>query len=69
VILPWRGGELVEGVVDLAFRDADGWTVVDFKTDAELAGRKARYDTQVLLYVEAIRAATGDPARGVLLMV
>jgi hypothetical protein len=43
--------------------------VVDFKTDAEIAGKKARYETQVLLYVEAIRAATGEGARGVLLSV
>ena len=69
VMLPGSGGELIEGVVDLAFREEDGWTVVDFKTDAEIAGRMARYETQVLLYVEAIRAATGEGARGVLLAV
>ena len=69
VVLPGRGGDLIEGVVDLAFREPLGWTVVDFKTDAELAGRKARYETQVLLYVEAIRAATGEGATGVLLAV
>jgi ATP-dependent helicase/nuclease subunit A len=69
VVLPGSGGELIEGVVDLAFREQRSWTVVDFKTDAELAGRKARYETQVLLYVEAIQAATGEGARGVLLAV
>lgn len=69
VILPGSGGELIEGVVDLAFREGTSWVVVDFKTDAEIAGRKARYETQVLLYVEAIRAATGEGARGVLLAV
>jgi ATP-dependent exoDNAse (exonuclease V) beta subunit len=69
VVLPGGGGELIEGVVDLAFRSAGGWTVVDFKTDAELSGKRARYETQVLLYVEAIRAATGEGARGVLLAV
>lgn len=73
VILPSREGHLIEGVIDLAFREAGpsgaSWVVVDFKTDAEMAGRKARYETQVLLYVEAIRAATGEAARGVLLSV
>ncbi len=69
VMLPGSGGDLIEGVVDLAFREEGGWTVVDFKTDAEIAGRMARYETQVLLYVEAIRAATGEGARGVLLSV
>jgi ATP-dependent exoDNAse (exonuclease V) beta subunit len=73
VMLPGSGGELIEGVVDLAFRETGpagaAWVVVDFKTDAEIAGKKARYETQVLLYVEAIRAATGEGARGVLLAV
>ena len=73
VMLPGSGGELIEGVVDLAFRESGPlgvcWVVVDFKTDSEIAGRKARYETQVLLYVEAIRAATGEAARGVLLAV
>ena len=32
-------GVVVEGVVDAAFVDAGGWTVVDFKTDVEIAGR------------------------------
>ncbi len=70
-------GILVEGVVDLAFREtADGgsgdaprWTVVDFKTDRELETARAGYEAQVRLYVEAIEAATGEPARGVLLRV
>jgi ATP-dependent exoDNAse (exonuclease V) beta subunit len=69
VMLPGSGGELIEGIVDLAFREDGAWVVVDFKTDAEIAGRKARYETQVLLYVEAIRLATGEGASGVLLAV
>jgi ATP-dependent exoDNAse (exonuclease V) beta subunit len=62
-------GTLVEGVVDAAFADADGWTVVDFKTDAELGARAAVYRRQVALYARAIARATGRPARGVLLRV
>jgi ATP-dependent exoDNAse (exonuclease V) beta subunit len=69
VALPGPGGVQIEGVVDLAFRERFGWTVVDFKTDAEIAARKTRYETQVLLYVEAIQAATGEGATGVLLAV
>jgi ATP-dependent exoDNAse (exonuclease V) beta subunit len=60
---------LVEGVVDAAFEDADGWTVVDFKTDAELSGRLPEYRRQVDLYVRAVAEATGRPCRGVLLRV
>jgi ATP-dependent exoDNAse (exonuclease V) beta subunit len=60
---------LVEGVVDAAFSDAGGWTVIDFKTDRELGARLADYRRQVALYARAIAQATGRPARGVLLRV
>jgi len=61
---------VVEGVVDAAFlEDGAGWTVVDFKTDVEIAGRLEEYRRQVGLYAEAVRRATGVPARGVLLRV
>ena len=63
-------GTLVEGVVDAAFfQDGEGWTVLDFKTDAEIAGRLEEYRRQVSLYVEAVARATGAAARGVLLRV
>jgi len=62
-------GTLVEGVVDAAFEERDGWTVVDFKTDVELTGRLEEYGRQVELYARAIARATGRPARPVLLRV
>jgi ATP-dependent exoDNAse (exonuclease V) beta subunit len=63
-------GTMVEGVVDLAFEEQDGWTVVDYKTDRELAAiGEARYRRQVALYASAIAQATGRPVRGVLLRV
>jgi len=62
-------GTLVEGVVDLAFLDGDEWTVVDFKTDQELTKPFDAYRRQVALYAQAIAAATGQPARAVLLRV
>ncbi|MFN8178057.1 MAG: UvrD-helicase domain-containing protein [bacterium] len=69
--LTWRDGEgaLVEGVVDLAFREGDAWTVVDFKTDRELDGTVEVYREQVALYASIVAAATGDRARGVLMAV
>ena len=60
-------GSLIEGVLDLAFEDADSWTVIDFKTDAEIAAELARYRRQVGLYASVISRATGKSARGVLL--
>ena len=61
-------GALAEGVIDLAFRDAAGWVIVDFKTDA-VASDDGPYAAQLNLYVEAVRDATGEPAQGVLLLV
>jgi ATP-dependent exoDNAse (exonuclease V) beta subunit len=64
------GGTLVEGVVDLAFEEADGWTVVDYKTDRELAAEgEERYRRQVALYATAIAEATGRPAQAALVRV
>ena len=62
-------GELIEGVVDLAFSEGTTWVVVDFKTDVEIGARRAGYARQIDAYVEAIAAATGEPAVGMLLTV
>jgi ATP-dependent helicase/nuclease subunit A len=66
-------GTLIEGVVDLAFKEDTpvfkGWTVVDFKTDREVEKAKDQYRTQVTAYVNAVRLATGSEARGFLLVV
>jgi len=59
---------VVEGVVDLAFQDAEGaWTVIDYKTDFEVTGRLEEYKKQVGLYAQAISHATGKAANAVLL--
>ncbi len=62
-------GVVVEGVVDLAFRDGDAWVVVDFKTDQELAAGLDVYRRQVQIYADMVARATGGPARGVLMRV
>lgn len=66
-------GSLVEGVVDLAFRERsesfDGWIVIDFKTDQELEANLGYYKRQVAIYREAVEAATMLPARAILLAV
>jgi ATP-dependent exoDNAse (exonuclease V) beta subunit len=64
-----KDGMLIEGVLDLAFDEHDGTTVVDFKTDHELSAGEARYRTQLQKYVDAVALATGKPARGVLFKV
>jgi ATP-dependent exoDNAse (exonuclease V) beta subunit len=73
VLLRTNDRSLVEGVVDLAFREVSsdfaGWTVVDFKTDHELEGSSDRYLDQVRWYLTAVREATKLPTRGVLLVI
>jgi len=69
-VLP--GGEVVEGSADLAFREqteeGPRWVVVDFKSDAH-PEEEPRYRAQIGAYVDAIRAATGEAGRGVILAV
>jgi ATP-dependent exoDNAse (exonuclease V) beta subunit len=61
--------QLVDGQVDLAYETEDGWVIVDFKTDIEIASAQDAYKQQVALYVEAVQRATGHKASGVLLRV
>jgi ATP-dependent exoDNAse (exonuclease V) beta subunit len=73
VLLRREDGILVEGMVDLAFREEtpefQGWMVVDFKTYRELESNQSQYATQVGLYVEAVEKATNPSARRILLIV
>jgi ATP-dependent exoDNAse (exonuclease V) beta subunit len=69
--LSWRrdDGTLIEGVLDLAFDEGDVTTVVDFKTDHELAAGEARYRAQLQHYVNAVEIVTKRKATGVLFRV
>ena len=64
-----KGGLLIEGVLDLAFDDGQTTTVVDFKTDHELAAGESRYRAQLRQYVSAVARVTGRPASGILFRV
>jgi ATP-dependent exoDNAse (exonuclease V) beta subunit len=66
-------GTIAEGIADLAFIETiDGarqWTVVDFKTDVEIAGRADEYRRQIAIYVRAVRESSRLAARGVILWI
>jgi ATP-dependent exoDNAse (exonuclease V) beta subunit len=62
-------GVLVEGYVDLAFRQGSSMVVVDFKTDRELDGALEQYRKQVSLYGSAIGQTAGLPTKIVLMRV
>lgn len=67
IVLQLDGGRLLEGVIDLAFLENDGWIVVDFKTGADLSAGRAAYERQVQWYAHALAVLTGTPARAFLL--
>jgi ATP-dependent exoDNAse (exonuclease V) beta subunit len=62
-------GVIVDGKVDLAFEDPDGWTVIDFKTSQEVDRDAALQRRQVAMYARGIAAATARPARGIVLVI
>ncbi|NJD11345.1 MAG: hypothetical protein FIB01_13215, partial [Gemmatimonadetes bacterium] len=57
--------ELIDGRIDLAFRERAGWTIVDYKSDAEGTGIPValmrRYQSQVRLYGRIWERLTGEP--------
>jgi ATP-dependent helicase/nuclease subunit A len=73
LIVRLEDGTAVEGIADLAFAEdgPDGplWTVVDFKTDVEVAPRLDEYRAQIRFYVRAVRESTGRPASGAILWI
>jgi ATP-dependent helicase/nuclease subunit A len=62
-------GTLVEGTLDLVFEDEHSATVIDFKTDREIAADSARYHRQLTIYCRALMALRGGTARGVLMRI
>jgi ATP-dependent exoDNAse (exonuclease V) beta subunit len=69
VLLPIDDGKILEGVIDLAFVENGAWTVVDFKSDTELAANRLRYERQAQWYAFALGRLTGQPATPVLVRV
>jgi ATP-dependent exoDNAse (exonuclease V) beta subunit len=62
-------GMLVEGTIDLAFEDADGITVLDFKTDRELATDLDHYRQQLAVYCRAMEQVRAVKVQGLLVRV
>ncbi|HET9394838.1 MAG TPA: PD-(D/E)XK nuclease family protein, partial [Nitrospiraceae bacterium] len=71
VPIAWRDpdGLLIEGVIDLAFEHAGGWTVIDYKTDEEFRADEPAYRRQAGMYAAAINAANGAPVAALLMRV
>ncbi|MBV8819683.1 MAG: PD-(D/E)XK nuclease family protein, partial [Acidobacteriaceae bacterium] len=69
VTLPVEQCRMLEGTLDLAYLHDGRWTIIDFKTDANLEQRKAQYETQLQWYCLALSRITGQPAEAVLLSI
>jgi ATP-dependent exoDNAse (exonuclease V) beta subunit len=55
-------GRVLFGLMDLAFRDAAGWHVVDYKTDQATMGQLVeRYAEQAATYADVLTRLTGSP--------
>ncbi len=68
VSLKLEEGKILEGIVDLAFvDDSNRWVVLDFKTDADLESKRARYERQVRWYLIALARIGGRETEGWLL--
>ncbi len=62
-VMPWNGGQVMEGVIDVLYRlDGQVW-IADYKTDAvqpeEAPARAERYRAQGDIYKEAVRRSLG----------
>ena len=66
--ITWKApdGTLIEGAADLVFEDLTGLTVVDFKTDRELAGDLEQYRRQLAVYCQALGSLRNVSTRGIL---
>jgi len=59
---PRDGTILVHGIIDCYFETSEGDIVlVDFKNDAKYENLHTRYETQMKIYKQAIKQATGKP--------
>jgi ATP-dependent helicase/nuclease subunit A len=67
IVIRTGANSLLDAVIDLTFRDDEGWIVVDFKTDAEDPGRVSKYRRQVGWYVHGMEVIRNERVTGWLL--
>jgi len=60
-----EGGTLLQGVIDCAFLEDEGWVLVDYKTDRihDEAAFLQRYEGQIAWYAQALATITGIPVK------
>jgi ATP-dependent helicase/nuclease subunit A len=68
VALRMADGRMLEGMIDLAFVENGGWTMLDFKTDADLSAKREHYMRQLRWYALALGRLTGEPVTANLML-
>jgi ATP-dependent helicase/nuclease subunit A len=61
LVLKLENNDLVEGIADLAWLAEGQWHVVDFKTDADMTSRRAKYERQLQVYASGLAQAISAP--------
>ncbi|APT85242.1 UvrD-helicase domain-containing protein [Corynebacterium aquilae] len=57
-------GTVVDGVIDLLYRESDGWVIADYKTDAGVSDRtRLEYFHQLKTYADLISRTLGEPVK------
>ena len=69
ILLKTGDGKTLEGVIDLAFEKDNRWHIVDFKTDADVSGNRARYERQLRWYSFALARLNNAPVEAHLLSI
>jgi ATP-dependent helicase/nuclease subunit A len=69
ILLPLDGNKVIEGVIDLAFSVDGRWHIVDFKTDADVAPNRKRYERQLHWYALAVSRLNKTPVHAHLLSI
>jgi hypothetical protein len=69
ILFETEDGTLLDGTIDLLFYDRGRWTVVDFKTDADVHARRDQYLRQMAWYSFALEKITGRPVHAILLAI
>ncbi len=69
VTLRLPDGRILEGVIDLAFREEGAWVIVDFKTAASPGEDPGRFERQVRWYAHALRQIEKAPVEAWILSI
>ena len=54
---------LINGVIDLVYKDENGWHIIDWKTNADNADLDSHYKSQLDLYSEAFEKISGEAVK------